>query len=218
MLQILTAEQASLTAMRTQVQGEASSRATMLVAALSGGIVAISFIAQATRFGPESAAFALTILPVVLFLGLTTFVRIVDLNGHEVRWVAAMNRVRSGYVALEPAVEGYLVTGRDDTLAGIMGTMNPGRSTPLYGMVVLPGVVAVVDAIVAAAIAGILTVVIAPAAGLAVVFVIGALAFAAVLALQSLYGRVVFNRAIESVVRAADLSSDAPPGAGNAAH
>ena len=53
LLQILTAEHASLTAMRTQAQSEMASRATMFVAALSGGLVAISFIAQATRFGPE---------------------------------------------------------------------------------------------------------------------------------------------------------------------
>jgi hypothetical protein len=55
-LQILTAEHASLTATRSQGQTEASSRAGMFVAALSGGIVAISFVAQATRFGSESIA------------------------------------------------------------------------------------------------------------------------------------------------------------------
>ena len=38
----------------------------MFIAALSGGILAISFIAQATDFGPESTAFALMILPVIL--------------------------------------------------------------------------------------------------------------------------------------------------------
>ena len=61
----------------------------MFIAALSGGIVAMSFIAQATHFGPKSTAFALMILPVILFLGVTTFVRTVDIAADDVRWVRA---------------------------------------------------------------------------------------------------------------------------------
>ena len=88
-MQILSAEFASLTATRSQGQAEASSRTTEFVAALSGGIVAISFIAQATDFGPESTAFSLMILPLILFLGVTTLVRTVDIAADDVRWVRA---------------------------------------------------------------------------------------------------------------------------------
>jgi len=210
MLSILTAEHASLTAMRSQGQAEASSRAGMFVAALSGGIVAISFITQATRFGPESAAFALMVLPVVLFLGVTTLVRTLDIAADDVRWVLALNRVRKGYVAIEPAVDAYLATGRDDDRASLLATLNPGRSsTPLYGLVTTSGVVAVVDSSVAAAIAGIVAITVAPAAGPVAVLLIGAVAFAVVLTLQALYGVRVFGRAVPTDAADADRL---PPG------
>jgi hypothetical protein len=183
--------------MRSQGQAEASSRAGMFVAALSGGIVAISFIAQATAFGPEAAAFALMVLPVILFLGVTTFVRTLDLAADDVRWVRGLNRVRSGYLEIEPSADNYLVTGRADDPAGVLATLNPGRSAgSLYGIVTTPGVIAVVDSSVAAAIAALVLSLLAPAAGIAGVLAIGAGAFLLVLGLQARYGGVVFGRAV----------------------
>jgi hypothetical protein len=40
--------------------------------------VALALVAQATAFGEGFAMFALLILPVVLFLGVATFVRLVE--------------------------------------------------------------------------------------------------------------------------------------------
>jgi hypothetical protein len=196
-MQMLTAEHASLTAMRSQVQAEMASRASMFIAALSGGLVAISFIAQATHFGRESQAFDLTILPVLLFMGVTTFVRTLDLDADDVRWTAALNRVRRSYVELEPAAAQFLSTGRDDDPEGIIATLNPGRSLhPIYGLVATPGMIAVIDAVVAGAIAAILATVVAPQLDIPFVIVVGAVAFAVVLALQGGYGSRVFGRAV----------------------
>ena len=197
LLQILTAEHASLTAMRTQGQSEMSSRATMFVAALSGGLVAISFIAQATRFGPESKAFDLTILTVVLFVGVTTFVRTLDLSADDVRWVAALNRLRGAYIKLEPASRPYLVTARGDEMEGIEATITPGRSAhPLYGLVATPGVIAVIDGVLGGAIAAVVSTVIAPSIDIVPIIAIGAVGFAVVLGLHARYGARVFGRAI----------------------
>jgi hypothetical protein len=198
-MQILTAEHSSLTAMRSQVQAEMASRASMFVAALAGGLVALSFIAQATRFGPESRAFDLTILPVLLFLGLTTFVRTLDLSADDVRWAAGLNRIRRAYVELEPHAERYLTAGDDDDIEGILATLNPGRSnSPLYGIVATPGVVAVINGVLAAAIVAILASTLAPGLAIPPVLLLGALAFGIVLALQGVYGSRVFGRAMQT--------------------
>jgi hypothetical protein len=199
LLQILVAEHASLTAMRTQAQSEMASRATMFVAALSGGLVAISFIAQATRFGPESKAFDLTILTVLLFIGVATFIRTLDLNADDVRWVAALNRVRGAYIELEPASRHYLVTARADEVEGIQATINPGRGIhPLYGIAATPGLIAVIDSVIGGAIAAVVGTVIAPSIDILAILVIGALGFAVVLGLQARYGARVFGRAVRS--------------------
>jgi hypothetical protein len=198
-LQILTAEHASLTATRTQAQSEMASRATMFVAALSGGLVAISFIAQATHFGPESKAFDLTILAVLLFVGVATFIRTLDLNADDVRWVAALNRLRGAYIELEPDISSYLVTARADEIEGIQATMNPGRAPhPLYGLIATPGLIAVIDGVIGGAIAAVSSTVIAPSLDIAAIIVIGASGFAVVLSLHARYGVRVFGRAVRS--------------------
>lgn len=197
LLQILAAEHASLTAMRTQTQSEMASRATMFVAALSGGLVAISFIAQATRFGPESKAFDLTILTVLLFVGVATFVRTLDLNSDDVRWAAALNRLRGAYIELEPASSRYLVTARADDAEGIQATINPGRSLhPLYGLVATPGLIAVIDGVIGGAIAAVVSTVIVPSIDIVAIILIGAVGFLVVLGSHARYGARVFGRAV----------------------
>jgi hypothetical protein len=183
--------------MRTQAQSEMASRAGMFFAALSGGLVAISFIAQATRFGPESKAFDLTILSVLLFVGVATFVRALDLNADDVRWVAALNRLRGAYIELEPTSSRYMVTARADEIEGIQATINPGRSLhPLYGLVATPGLIAVIDGVIGGAIAAIVSTVIAPSVDVVASIVIGAVGFVVVLGLHARYGGRVFGRAV----------------------
>lgn len=114
-------------AARALNQAEMSSRAPKFVAALSGSIVAIAFVAQATDFGSETAAFASMLLPVVLFLGLTTFIRAVDLSAEEVRWVAALDRARSAYAEAVPGLDRYFLTRRDRPQPGRFVRDRPAR-------------------------------------------------------------------------------------------
>jgi hypothetical protein len=64
-LQILTTEHWSLLSARSLGYTEAMSRASIFVAALSGAVVALALVAQATDFGDGFVAFALVLLPVV---------------------------------------------------------------------------------------------------------------------------------------------------------
>ena len=61
-LQILTTEHWSLLAARSLVYTEAMSRTSIFVAALTGSVVALALVAQATDFGPGFVAFALVLL------------------------------------------------------------------------------------------------------------------------------------------------------------
>jgi hypothetical protein len=66
-------------------------------------VVALALVAQATRFGENFRFFALLILPVLVVVGLATFLRLVDLNNEDVGLVAGMNRLRRGYLDLWPS-------------------------------------------------------------------------------------------------------------------
>jgi hypothetical protein len=67
----------------------------MLLSVLAATVIALALVAQATGFGSGFTAFALVLLPVVLFLGLTTYIRLVAVNHDETRWVLGMNRNRT---------------------------------------------------------------------------------------------------------------------------
>jgi hypothetical protein len=156
-LQILTTEHWSLLAGRSLVYTEAMSRTSIFVAALTGAVVSLALVAQADDFGDGFVAFALVLLPVVYFLGFVTIVRLAQVNLENARWVQGMNRIRNAYLQLEPGLEPYFVTSKYDDDAGVLESAVPGIApAPHYqAFVAAPGVVAVLDSVVAGAAAGI---------------------------------------------------------------
>src|SRR5881628_1486079 len=75
-LQILSTEHWSLLASRSLAWNESFSRVGMFLSTLSGAIVALALVAQASAFGEGFTLFALVILPVVLFIGVATSIRL----------------------------------------------------------------------------------------------------------------------------------------------
>jgi hypothetical protein len=156
-LQILTTEHWSLLGARSLVYTEAMSRTSIFVAALSGAVVALALVAQATDFGDGFVAFALVLLPVVYFLGVVTFARLAQVNFEDARWVQGMNRIRNAYLDMAPELEPYFVTSRYDDDLGVLQSAvamrkQPGRGQPF---IAIPGVVAVIDSVVAGAMAAV---------------------------------------------------------------
>jgi len=120
-------------------------------------VVALALVAQATAFGQGFAVFAVLLLPVVLFVGIATFVRLVEINNEDVVWVRGMNRLRRAYLELDPELEQWFVTGIDEEPAGIMLTYgtDPLKVHTLHGLVTTPTTIGFVNAMVAAVLASI---------------------------------------------------------------
>jgi len=156
-LQILTTEHWSLLAARSLVYAEAMSRTSIFVAALTGAVVSLALVAQVTDFGDGFVAFALVLLPVVYFLGVVTVVRLSQVNREDARWIQGMNRIRHAYLELAPELEPYFVTSRFDDRAGVLQSAMAMRSppAPTQAFVAAPGIVAVVDSVVAGATAAV---------------------------------------------------------------
>lgn len=157
-LQILTTEHWSLLSTRALSWNEAFSRATMFLTLLSGSIVALALVAGVMGFDGGFSTFALTVLPVVLFAGVGTFRRLIEINRENVRWVVGMNRLRHAYLEAAPELRSYFVTGSYDDEAGIMTTFGarPGRGSFAHEFVTTPGLIAVVDGVVGGVLAGVL--------------------------------------------------------------
>lgn len=112
-LQILTTEHWSLLSTRTLGYHEMFGRTTIFVAAISGTVVALALVAQATRFGPETLSFGLVMISVALLIGVTTFVRCVAINYEDARWVTGMNLLRHAYLQIVPELEPFFLTGHE---------------------------------------------------------------------------------------------------------
>lgn len=156
-LQILTTEHWSLLSTRSLSWNEAFSRASMFLSVLSGAVVALALVAQATAFGEGFVTFALLILPVVLFVGVATFVRLVAINHEDVGWVVGMNLLRHAYLEAAPELRDYFVSGAHDDEAGIMASYGatPGPGSFAHEFVTTPGMLAVVDGVIAGTLAAI---------------------------------------------------------------
>lgn len=153
---ILATEHWSLLGTRSLIWNEAMSRATVFLTVLSASIVALALLADATGFGPQTTTLALVLLPVVLLLGIATYVRLVQINTEEFQLVLAMNRLRRAYLTIEPGLEPYFTTGHHDDERGLVTTYMLDRPSQarlwLHFLVNTPTIVATVDAALAAAI------------------------------------------------------------------
>jgi len=152
-LQILSTEHWSLLAARSLIWTESFARAGLFLSLLSASVVALSLIGTESE---DFLTFALILLPVTLFIGIATFFRLDDANREEALWMAAMNRIRHAYVTIVPAVAERLTSGYTDDPIGIGRSYGLGgdvRYTILHFFVTMPGMIAVVDAVIAAVIA-----------------------------------------------------------------
>jgi hypothetical protein len=134
-------------------------RTTIFVAVLTGTVVALALLAQATHFGPQTLPFALVLMSVALLIGLATFLRSVALNCEDARWVMGMNRLRHAYLLIVPEVEPFFVTGHESgadrqSFAVALGHGSPQRLVNLANsLTTTSSVVAALNSILAGALA-----------------------------------------------------------------
>lgn len=178
---VLTAEYGVLAGALGAAWSASLTRTSLFLFSLSASGVALGFAAQAGVASPTFRAFGLALLPVLLFLGVATFVRLVELQRESVIYITGMNRIRHYFVETVPTSRPYFVLPVHDDAHALYRSMGTGmrRRAPRY---VFPnlvaqtqGIVGVVTAAVAAAFVGLA---VAPA-GEAAAWALAAVAFAA---------------------------------------
>lgn len=186
-LQILATEHWSLLATRSLTWSESFSRTAMFLSTLTGAVVAMALGAQAMP-GEGFTVLTLLLLPVVLFLGIATYARLVAINNEDALWVVGMNRLRHAYMELAPDLEKYFISGVYDDVEGVLetfaATRGSGAGVFIHGFVTTPGMICIVDGVLAGVLAGVVSGVLG--LGLTVSIAVGAAAFVlAVVVLQA---------------------------------
>jgi hypothetical protein len=156
-MQILSTEHWSLLATRSLSWNESFSRAGLFLSTVSATSVALALVGQATSFGGQFVAFALVMLPVALFVGLATFTRLDEVNAEDLVWVIGLNRIRHAYLEINPGLRPYFTAGSTDDPAGLertFGVHRPGNALT-HWVVTMPGMVAVIDGVLAGLVIGV---------------------------------------------------------------
>jgi hypothetical protein len=150
-----TTEHFNLQTARAATISEANGRATIYLAALSSSLIALAFIGQMSRLGAAFDAFALIVLPVVGFIGVVTFERLVQLSLEDIAYAERIGRLRDFYVSVAPGLAPYVLVVRGP---GAEASSNDGASPPTAWQLTLTtaGMIAVVNSVVLASCAGLL--------------------------------------------------------------
>jgi hypothetical protein len=129
------------------------------------------------------------LLPVVLFVGVGTLLRLGSANYHDAICVTGMNRIRGAYLEIAPELRPYFVMSPNDDAAGINLTMAqpPHLGVWTYIVGATPFLVTVLNAVIAAAILAIVA--LRLQAATAVVLALAVVAFGIVIVLESRYAR-----------------------------
>lgn len=148
-----TTEHFTLQGARASTIAESTGRASMFLAAVSGGLVALGLIATASRVGTAFYAFGLILLPTLSFVGLMTFERVLQ-SGIEDRGFAHRIALLRGYYFDEaPELTPYLMSVPPQERLRVLGLYEAAR---WQGFRTVAGMVAVITAVLAGSAIGLL--------------------------------------------------------------
>lgn len=106
-MQALTTEHFALQSGRSATISESASRSALYLTTLSSAVVVLALVVQVSHLGQAFFVFAFAILPVVFFLGLVTFGRLLQTGVEDVIYARAISRIRTFYGQIDPSQAHY---------------------------------------------------------------------------------------------------------------
>jgi hypothetical protein len=197
----VTTEHFTLQGARAATISESTGRASMFLASVSGGLVALGLVATATRVGSAFYAFALVLLPTLAFVGLVTFERALQSGIEDAIYGRRIARMRACYFEWAPEVTPYLASVPPEdrlSLQGLWGGAWQGFRT-------VAGMLGVVVAVLAGSTVGLAVAVATDHS------VVAALVSGAVVALATMVGLMRYQRAGWTRTEAIQLFVDQEP-------
>ncbi|MEO6411313.1 MAG: hypothetical protein ABIO48_01890 [Pedococcus sp.] len=157
--QILATEHWSLLASRSMTWSEVMSRITIHLTIASASLVVLALFAQATGFGGAFRVMAIGLAAAVLAMGTLTQVRVINASIDDASAILGMNRLRAGYLDIDPSLAPYFVTSPHDDQQGLMDTYLMGwpRSTFSHVVASTSIFLTVVNAVVAGTLGALVT-------------------------------------------------------------
>ena len=152
MVTILTTEHFTLQTARGTTTSESNGRASIYLGAVSAGLVAFAFAGQTSHAAMYT--FGLVLFPVLAFLGLTTFDRVLQASIDDTLYMRRINRIRRFYIEAVPGLADYLdPAAASDDVEDVLHTerFRPGHWQLLLSVV---GAIGVINSVLMGATAG----------------------------------------------------------------
>ena len=159
LLSTVTTEHFTLQGARATAISDANGRTAFFLATLSAVTVSLAFVAQiGGGISDAFALFAVILLPLLLFIGLATFERLLQLAIENIRCVVAINRLRHYYLEIAPELESHITLSPFDDMAGVLASLGSVRTRlrPWDLVISNAGIIGVVDALLAAIVTGLI--------------------------------------------------------------
>lgn len=148
LLTVLTTEHFALQGARSQTVGESAARSSLYLGSVSSTLIALGFVSEVSGGGDAFQLFALTALPTLYFLGLFTFVRLVESSVEDLLYGRAINRIRHYYLELAGHERRYFMMGASDDVPGVLSNMGLGRGPRWQLFATTASMVSVVNSVV----------------------------------------------------------------------
>ena len=151
---LLTTEHYALGMQRAATISEVNGRASIFVGAVSAGLVALGFEGAGHRYSAGTAVFAALVLTPLVFLGLVTFGRCLQIAIDDWEFSVRIVKIRAAYTQLVPELAGLLAQADGDESEVVMLS---GRWQVLQKMLSVAGSLAVITSVVLGADIGAVT-------------------------------------------------------------
>jgi hypothetical protein len=151
----VTTEHFVLQGARAATISESTGRASMFLASVSGGLVALGLVATASSVGTAFYAFGLVLLPTLGFVGLVTFERVLQSGIEDYGYAHRIALLRGYYFDNAPELAPYLLSVQPSERLRVQGLGN-GRWQALRSVAGMVGVITAVLAGSTASLAAIL--------------------------------------------------------------
>ena len=142
---LLTTEHYTLGMQRAATISEVNGRASIFIGAVSAGLIALGFESAGSRHSAGSTVFAALVLTSLLFLGLVTFGRCLQIAIDDWEFSVRIMRLRAAYAQLVPELARLLAEADADEAEV---TMFAGRWQALQKMLSVAGSMAVISSAV----------------------------------------------------------------------
>ena len=146
----VTTEHFTLQGARSSTISESTSRASVFLGAVSGGLIALGLVATAAKTGVAFYMFGLILLSTLAFVGLATFHRVLQSGMEDLAYARRIAQLRHYYFDHAPELVGYLLNPAE-------GLPTPGLGIRLWQQfLTVAGMVAVITAVLAGSAGGLL--------------------------------------------------------------